>query len=365
MNPLVELHHYGQSFWYDNIQRTLLQDGTLQRLIAEDGLRGITSNPSIFEKAIGGSEDYDEQMKELIAAGADDTAVYEALVITDIQAACDLFSELYVASERKDGYVSLEVSPYLARDTAGTVAEARRLNTAVNRPNVMIKVPATPQGIPAIRQLIGEGINVNVTLMFSLAHYEAVANAYMDGLRDFVARGGDPRKVASVASFFVSRVDTAVDAQLRQLDDPTAADYLGKTAVANSKFVYQHFKKLFRGPCFADLTAVGARVQRLLWASTSAKNPAYSPTLYIDELIGPQTVSTIPPSTVDAFRQSGTVANTLENDIPAAKNVLACLDDFRIDLDQITEKLQEEGVDAFARSFGQLMDTIAAKRDTL
>ncbi len=362
MNPLVELHAYGQSFWYDNIRRKMLHDGTLQRLISEDGLRGMTSNPSIFEKAIGGSDDYDAQMKHLVAAGADTTAVYEALAITDIQAACDLFAELYVVSEREDGYVSLEVSPYLARDTAGTVAEARRLYTAVNRPNLMIKVPATAEGIPAICQLIGEGINVNVTLMFSLAHYEAVANAYIAGVRDLVARGGDPRKVASVASFFVSRVDTAVDALLSKLDHEAAPGLMGKTAVANSKIVYQRFKELFHGPAFAELAAAGATPQRLLWASTSAKNPAYSQTMYIDELIGPQTVSTIPPNTVDAFRVNGRVAYTLEKDVPAARFVLGSLADLRIDLSQITGQLQEEGVEAFANSFRQLMDTIAAKR---
>ena len=365
MNPLVDLHDYGQSFWYDNIRRKLLQDGSLARLISEDGLRGMTSNPSIFEKAIGGSDDYDEQMKELVAAGADNTAIYEALAITDIQNACDLFAELYVASDRGDGYVSLEVSPYLARDTEGTIAEARRLFTAVNRPNLMIKVPATPQGIPAIRQLIGDGINVNVTLMFSMDHYEAVANAYIDGLRDLTAKGGDPRKVASVASFFVSRVDSAVDAQLEKLDHETALGLMGKTAVANSKVVYQRFKELFHGAAFADLTAVGASVQRLLWASTSTKNPAYSPTMYVDELIGPQTVSTMPPNTVEEFCQSGTVAYTLESDVPAAQAVLDCLADLHIDLDQVTEKLQDDGVDAFASSFTQLMETIAAKRGAL
>ncbi|MBK6708768.1 MAG: transaldolase [Chloroflexi bacterium] len=365
MNPLVELHAFGQSFWYDNIRRKLLQDGTLARLIAEDGLRGMTSNPSIFEKAIGGSDDYDNQMKQLAAEGADTTAVYEALAIADIQAACDLFATLYVASERGDGYVSLEVSPYLARDTEGTVVEARRLFTAVNRPNLMIKVPATPQGIPAIRQLIGEGINVNVTLMFSLAHYEAVANAYIDGLRHLAAAGGDLRKVASVASFFVSRVDSAVDAQLEQMDVPAANELMGKTAVANCKIVYQRFIELFHGDGFATLAAGGAAVQRLLWASTSAKNPNYSPTMYVDELIGPQTVSTIPPNTVDAFRAHGRVANTLEQDVPAAQAVLAGLANLGIDLSAVTEQLQTEGVDAFAHSFGQLMDTIVTKRSAL
>jgi transaldolase len=362
MNPLAQLHAYGQSFWYDNIRRDYLQDGTLQGMIDDDGLRGMTSNPSIFAKSIGGSNLYDEQLHELAASGAETMALYEALAIADIQAACDLFAPLYATSNGGDGYVSLEVSPYLAHDSAGTVAEARRLWATVNRPNLMIKVPATPEGIPAVRQLLSEGINVNITLMFSMAHYEAVANAYIEGVRALAANGGEVSRIASVASFFVSRVDTAVDKQLENSDDGAARELLGKTAVANSKVVYQRFLELFHGPAFADLAALGAPVQRLLWASTSAKNPAYSPTLYIDELIGPQTVSTIPPETVDAFRENGRLANTLQHDIPAAQSVLRQLAELGISLEQITDQLQVDGVAAFAKAFDDLLAAIEAKR---
>lgn len=364
-NPLVELHAYGQSFWYDNIQRKFLHDGTLQQMIAADGLRGMTSNPAIFQKAIAGSDDYDEQMQALVADGQGKMAVYEALALADIQAACDLFADLYAASEGGDGFVSLEVSPYLARDTAGTVAEARRLFAAVGRPNVMIKVPATPEGIPAIRQLIGEGINVNITLMFSMAHYEAVAQAYVDGLHTLLANGGDPRQVASVASFFVSRVDAAVDKKLAALDDPAAAALMGKVAIANSKVVYRRFKQIFHEAVdgqFGALQQTGAAVQRLLWASTSTKNPEYPDTLYIDELIGPETVNTMPPNTIEAFRDHGRLANTLEQDVPEAQLVLDNLAELGIDLDEITEQLQEDGVAAFAKSFDDLLAAIEAKR---
>lgn len=365
MNPLVELQAYGQSFWYDNIRRKFLRDGTLQSLIDNDGLRGMTSNPAIFEKAIAGSDDYDEQMRELVAAGADTNTIYEAFALADIQAACDLFAVLYETTQGGDGYVSLEVSPYLAQDTEGTVAEARRLFSAVSRPNVMIKVPATPEGIPAIRQLISDGINVNITLMFSMAHYEAVAQAYIDGLTQLSAKGGDPKKVASVASFFVSRVDTAVDKKLAALNDPAAQSLMGKTAVANSRLVYQRFKQIFHGPQFDQLHQAGAPPQRLLWASTSTKNPAYPDTLYIDELIGPETVNTIPPETVDAFRDHGRLGHTLEKDIYHAQLVLENLAELQINLGDITEQLQQEGVIAFAKSFDNLMKAINTKKGTL
>jgi transaldolase len=361
MNPLSELQHYGQSFWYDNIRRKYLQDGSLQRLIDEDGLRGMTSNPSIFENAIGKSDDYDRQIAALVADGRDTMAVYEALALSDIRAACDLFAPVYQATNCLDGYVSLEVSPHLAHDTHETIAEARRLFAAVDRPNVMIKVPATPDGIPAVRQLISEGVNVNITLMFSQLHYEAVAQAYMDGLDRLVGQGGDPSRVASVASFFVSRVDTAVDKQFGALTDPAAAGLLGKAAVANSKVVYQRFKELFRGPAFASLREAGAPAQRLLWASTSTKNPAYPDTLYVDELIGPQTVNTMPPQTIDAFRDHGRLANTLEQDVDQAFRVLDDLSVLGIDLAAVTEQLQHEGVAAFSRSFDALLATLADK----
>ena len=364
-NPLVELQAYGQSFWYDNIRRKFLHDGSLQGLIDNDGLRGMTSNPSIFEKAIGGSDDYDAQMRDLVAEGADTMAIYEALALADIQQACDMFADLYTATDGADGYVSLEVSPYLARDTEGTVHEARRLFTAVNRPNVMIKVPATPEGIPAIQQLIGDGINVNVTLMFNMSHYEAVAQAYLTGLQQLVANGGDPQKVASVASFFVSRVDSAVDSKLKALGDPAAEALLGKAAIANSRVVYQRFKEIFHGEAFATLQQAGACRQRLLWASTSTKDPSYPDTLYIDELIGSETVNTMPPNTIEAFRDHGTVASTLEKEVDEAYAVLDNLAELHISLDEITETLQVDGVVAFAKSFDVLLATIAAKQQAL
>ncbi|MBX7250894.1 MAG: transaldolase [Candidatus Promineofilum sp.] len=360
-NPLQRLSDYGQSFWYDNIRRAYLQDGTLASLIANDGLRGLTSNPTIFEKAITGSSDYDAAIATLL--GRPTAEVYDALSIADIRAACDLFLPLYRQSNRGDGYVSLEVSPRLARDTAGTVADARRLYAAVDRPNLMIKVPSTDEGVPAIRTLIGEGINVNVTLMFNMRHYEAVAAAAIAGLNDLVAAGGDPAGVASVASFFVSRVDTAVDALLERNGGPKGL--LGRAAVANSKVVYQRYKEIFHGQPFAALWARGARPQRLLWASTGTKNPAYSDTLYIDELIGPETVSTMPPQTVDAFRDHGKLANMLEANVDEARELLAQLAAQGIDLDAVTEQLQVDGVVAFSKSFDALLAAIAQKDSEL
>lgn len=361
MNPLVELYAYGQSFWYDNIRRQFVEDGTIERLITEDGLRGITSNPSIFQKAIGKNNDYDAQMAELVQENKSATAVYETLALADIQAACDLFTSLYETSSGGDGFVSLEVSPHLARDTNGTVEEARRLYQAVARPNVMIKVPATSEGIPAIQQLISEGINVNVTLMFNMTHYERVASAYINGLRQFMDNGGDPTKVASVASFFVSRVDSAVDSQLQQLGNPEAEALMGNVAIANSKVVYQRFKERFHGAEFASLLNMGARPQRLLWASTSTKNENYPDTLYIDSLIGPETVNTIPPSTVDAFRDHGTVASTLEDGADEAQQTLNKLAELGVSLHEITEKLQDDGVASFASAFVELMQAIEDK----
>lgn len=362
-NRLIELQTLGQSFWYDNIRRKFLEDGTIQRLITEDGLLGITSNPSIFEKAIGDSDDYDEQLAELADSEATTEQIYEALALADIRQACDLFTPIYEETGRQDGFVSLEVSPHLAEDTEGTIAAARRLYKAVGRPNVMIKVPATPAGIPAIEALIGSGINVNITLMFNMGHYEAVARAYIDGLRHWLAQGGDLAQVASVASFFVSRVDTAVDNQLATLDDPKAADLRGKAAIANAKIVYQRFRDIFYGPAFVDLVEAGANVQRLLWASTSTKNPDYPDTLYVDELIGSQTVNTMPPNTVDAFRAHGTVAETLTSDLDEARRVLAQLKALSLDFEQITQQLQADGVAAFSQSFDSLLATITEKRE--
>lgn len=365
MNPLVELHAYGQSFWYDNIRRKYLVDGTLLSLIEVDGLRGMTSNPSIFDGAISGSDDYTEQIREVAADGVGLQELYETLALTDIRLACDLFADLYRDSDGGDGFVSLEVSPHLAHDEEGTVAEALRLFAAVDRPNVMIKVPATPEGILAIRRLIGEGINVNVTLMFSMGHYEAVAKAYVEGLKKLLSKGGDPARVASVASFFVSRVDTAVDKLLVDLEDPSASRLLGEIAVANSKVVYQRFKEIFHGPEFGELRSAGARVQRLLWASTSTKNPAYPDTLYVDELIGQETVNTMPPKTIDDFRDHGRLSQSLEAGVEEAQSTLDDLVTLGIELDEVTEQLQQDGVKAFSHSFDQLLNTLSQKAEEL
>ncbi len=361
MNPLIELQAYGQSFWYDNIRRKFLADGTVQHLIDEDGLRGMTSNPSIFEKAIAAGTDYDDQIIGMVTAGSGVLDIYEALALADIKAACDLFKSLYEESDKGDGFVSLEVSPYLAHDLDRTVSEARRLYKAVDRPNVMIKVPATPEGIPAIRKLIGEGININITLMFSMDHYEAVAEAYLEGIKLWLKKGGDPRRVASVASFFVSRVDTAVDRQLARFNDPAAEALMGKAAIANSKIVYHRFKSIFHGREFDELRSAGASVQRLLWASTSTKNPNYPDTMYIDELIGSETVNTMPPVTIEAFRDHGRLEYTLEQEVEESQLLLDNLIELGVNLEEITEELQEDGVRAFAQSFDSLINTLENK----
>lgn len=365
MNPLLELHSYGQSFWYDNIRRSLLLDGTIASLIDQDGLRGMTSNPSIFEKAIGSAGDYDGQIRELAAAGLDTKAIYEELAVSDIASACDLFADLYDASDGRDGYVSLEVSPHLANDEEATVSEAKRLSAAVGRPNVMIKVPATEAGVRALRRLIGSGININVTLMFSMKHYQAVAEAYIAGLTDYRQGGGEPKQIASVASFFVSRVDTAVDKLLAQRDDGRARDLLGRTAVANSKVVYQQYKSLFQGQKFQSLRQTGGRAQRLLWASTSTKNPAYPDTLYVDELIGPDTVNTMPPATIDAFRDHGQPDSTLEKDLDQAYWVLETVAEMGVDLEDVTDDLQLQGLAAFSASYDQLLESLNVKVQAL
>jgi transaldolase/glucose-6-phosphate isomerase len=372
MTKLHELAELGQSIWYDNIRRGLLDSGELRALV-DAGVAGVTSNPSIFEKAIAGSTDYDAALEELVTRGLSGNELYEALVLEDIQRAADILRPVYDGkallttsrARRADGYVSLEVSPALAHDTERTIAEARRLFAALDRPNVMIKVPATPAGIPAIETLIGEGINVNVTLMFSLAHYDAVTEAYIAGLERLAAAGGDLSRVASVASFFVSRVDTAVDRALDSLQLPSAESLKGKVAIANSKVAYVRFRETFGGPRWERLAAQGARVQRPLWASTSTKNPGYPDTMYVDGLIGPTTVNTVPPATITAFLDHGTVALTLEADLDGARDQLARLADLGVDLDAITQKLQDDGVAAFAKSFESLMSSIADKREQL
>jgi len=363
MNPLKQLQEQGQSVWLDYIRRDLLTGGGLKRLRDEDGLRGVTSNPTIFDKAIAGSSDYDETLRSLLAKDPHATPekLFDHLEIEDIQMAADILRPVYDQTQGGDGFVSMEVPASMAHDTAATVSEGQRLWRAVVRPNVMIKVPATPEGIPAIEALIAEGINVNITLMFSLGHYEAVAAAYLRGLR----RNQNPAKVASVASFFVSRVDTMVDSALEKIATPEALALRGKIAIANSKRVYRRFKEIFLGTPFSDFRRRGARVQRPLWASTSTKNPAYRDVMYVEELIGPHTINTLPPATIDAFRDHGKVAPTLEAAEEEAEAALARLAQVGIDLNQITEQLSVDGVAAFDKSMRQLLDSLREKRGKL
>ncbi|HZA56468.1 MAG TPA: bifunctional transaldolase/phosoglucose isomerase, partial [Candidatus Udaeobacter sp.] len=364
MNPLKELLGQGQSVWLDYIRRNLIVSGELKKLVEEDGIRGVTSNPTIFEKAIAHSTDYDAAFRAVLAEhpDAEPGKIYEPLAIEDIQMAADVLRPVYDETSAGDGYVSLEVSPHLAHDTQRTIAEAKRLKAVVGRPNVMIKVPATPEGIPAIEELIADGVNVNITLMFSLNHYEAVARAYIRGLE----RCARPAEVASVASFFVSRVDTMVDRALESLGTQQAKSLLGKIAIANSKMVYNRFREIFHGEGFAALRQRGAKVQRPLWASTGTKNPAYSDVLYVENLIGSETVNTLPPETLHAFREHGQVAgDTVRDKLDEAAAALRSLQAVGIDLNVIAEKLQQDGVAAFAGSFDQLMGALEKKRKSL
>ncbi|MBE2202594.1 MAG: transaldolase [Anaerolinea sp.] len=360
MTKLQALLALGQSVWYDNISRDILDSGEMQALI-DSGIVGVTSNPSIFKKAIADSAHYDAAIQALRAQGKSALEIYEALALADIGRAADLFRPVYDASDGRDGYVSIEVDPTLAHDTAVTISEARRLFAALDRPNIMIKVPATPAGVIAFETLISEGINVNVTLMFSLQHYEDVAYAYIRGLQQLAANGGDMSRVASVASFFVSRIDTAVDKALAATGDDDALALQGKIAVANAKNAYGRFLDIFSSPLWLELADQGARMQRPLWASTSAKNPAYSDTLYVDTLIGAHTVNTMPPETVVAFRDHGTAALTITDDLEEAEDMVAYLDELSIDFNAITQKLQDDGVQAFSDAFHALLQAISAK----
>mgnify|MGYP000001718111 FL=1 len=363
MSKLIELEKMGQSIWLDYIKRSLLTSGELKQLV-DKGLRGVTSNPAIFEKAIAGSNDYDDDLKQLVKADGSIEQIYEALAVKDIALATDTLRGVYDSTNGKDGYVSLEVSPELAYETEKTLAEAKRLFETVNRPNVMIKVPATKEGLPAIAELIGCGVNVNVTLIFGLQNYKAVAQAYQAGLENLATTGPGVKgghaidRVASVASFFVSRVDTAVDKELEKIDH---TDLLGKIAVANSKIAYAEYNKIIQQPRWQQLAAQGAQVQRVLWASTSTKNPAYPDNLYVDELIGPDTVNTLPPATLDSFLDHGRVAKTLTRGLEEAQGQVAQLADLGIDLDAITRKLQHDGVIAFAEPFVKLLESLAEK----
>src|SRR3954471_5913911 len=367
VNPVAVLKNYGQSVWLDYIRRTLITSGELTRLVVEDGLGGATSNPAIFEKGIDGSNDYASAVDQIAKEdpGLDAKNVYERLAVKDIQDAADVLRPVYDRTMSHDGYVSLEVSPGLADDTTGTLAEARQLWKEVARPNVMIKVPATPAGLPAIRALISEGINVNVTLLFARDAYEAVADAYIDGLEARNRAGQPLAHVASVASFFVSRIDTAVDSLVEaKLKTATGADtvrlerLLGKVAIANAKLAYQSYKRIFAGPRWEALQAKGAQRQRVLWASTGSKNPRYSDVLYVEELIGADTVNTVPPATLAAFRDHGHPRASLEEDVTGAQQTLHDLDASGISLRKVTDDLLADGVSKFVEPFTKLLAAV-------
>ena len=369
--PLHELHAHGQSVWLDFLSRDLVDSGELARLVAEEGVRGMTSNPTIFQEAIKGSDTYDEDIRRLGAQGLSPEEMFEAIAVDDIAAACDVLRPVFDESGMTDGCVSLEVSPRLAHDTEGTVEEARRLVASVNRPNLMIKVPATPAGLPAVETLITEGVNVNITLIFAQAVYRGVVDAYLSALENRAAAAEPVDDVASVASTFVSRIDTAVDAQLEALLAERADDadeirsLLGKVAIANSKAVYEIFEEISASERYQALAADGAQPQRPLWASTSTKNPAYPATLYVDELIGPNTVNTMPSATMDAFRDQGEVQPTVSSDPDYWTGVLERLAALGVDLDAIMDQLQDEGVQKFIDSYDDLLNDLEAKAGAL
>jgi transaldolase len=363
MNSLKQLQDRGQSIWLDYIRRDLITSGEFQRLVEEDGVHGVTSNPTIFDKAIAGGTSYDDALRLLLSTDPDrDTqTLLESLEIQDLQMAADILRPVYDQTEGADGFVSIEVSPRLACDTAASIAEAQRLWRAVNRPNLMVKIPSTVQGVQAVEVLIAEGININITLMFSLAHYEAVAQTYLRGLK----RNEKPHQVSSVASFFVSRVDTEVDRALEAIGTPEAMSLRGKIAIANARVVYRRFREIFLGTPFEEFRRRGARLQRPLWASTGTKNTAYSDVLYIEQLIGPHTINTIPPATLNAFRDHGGVQPTLEAGAQGAEQALARLANLGIDLGAITEKLLADGITAFTHSLDELLASLKEKRSAL
>lgn len=365
MNRLHELNRAGQSVWLDFIERGMVQSGELKELVS-DGVTGVTSNPSIFQQAITTSEAYAEDLQELATEGKDAKAIFEELAVADIQSAADILRPVYDKTDKYDGYVSIEVSPDLAYDTAATIAEAQSLWKSVNRPNLMVKVPATEAGIPAIEQLISEGININVTLIFSLARYKKVKEAYIKGLEKRLASGQSVAGIASVASFFVSRVDVNIDEQLSKLEN---AELQGKAAIANAKLAYAQFQEVFGqnrpNERWSKLEAAGAQVQRPLWASTGTKNPDYSDVLYVDTLIGPHTVNTMPPKTLEAFQDHGTVSRTVDVDVEEARQQLEGIEKLGISIDEVTDVLEEEGVQKFEDSFVQLLDAINEKREKL
>jgi len=367
-NAVVGLQKFGQSVWLDFIRRNIILNGELQKLIDQDGLRGITSNPSIFEKAIAGSNDYADFLSQLAKQGLSTGDIYERIAVRDIQDAADKLLPVYKSTNRRDGYVSLEVSPTLARDTQGSIDEARRLWKTVARPNIMIKIPGTPEGVPAVRQLTGEGLNINITLLFAQEAYIAVAQAYLDGLEAALKAGKDIGGIASVASFFVSRIDTLVDSTIdARLKTPGANEQLlrslqGKVAIANAKQAYRYYQQMLTTPRWKALADRGAQSQRLLWASTSTKNPKYRDVLYIEELIGSDTVNTIPPATIDAFRDHGVLRRTLDADLPAADKTMSDLEKAGISMKEITNQLLNDAIKLFADAFTQLLAAVEQKR---
>ncbi len=369
-NPLKSLGALGQSVWLDYIRRNELTSGHLKELIDNDGVSGVTSNPTIFEKAIAGSTDYDAEIRKLVEAGEVTAEIFETLETQDIRAAADLFRPLYDRTEGRDGFVSIEVAPTLARNTKGTIEEAHRLWKEVDRPNILVKVPGTAEGLPAIEQLLAEGININITLLFANERYEEVAWAYVSALEKRVREGKPVDRIASVASFFVSRIDTLADAQLdakvaaaKSANEKQSLEALrGKTAIANAKFAYVKFKEICAGPRFQALTKKGARVQRMLWASTGTKNPQYSDTLYVDTLIGPDTINTMPVATMNAYRDHGKPRTTIEEGLDDARKTLQQLAAAGIDLAAITRKLEDQGVDSFAKDYEKLLAALAEKR---
>jgi transaldolase len=368
-NALLGLQKYGQSVWLDYIRRNIILNGELQKLIDQDGLRGITSNPSIFEKAIGGSNDYTDLLTQLGKQGLPTGQIYERIVVRDIQDSADKLMPVYKSTNRRDGYVSLEVSPTLARDTQGTIEEARRLWKAVNRPNIMIKVPGTPEGVEPVRRLTSEGLNINITLLFAQEAYIAVAEAYLDGLEAALKAGKDISGIASVASFFVSRIDTLVDSTIDEhlktakgSDAQLLESLRGKVAIANAKQAYRYYQQMIESPRWKALAARGGQTQRLLWASTSTKNPKYRDVLYIEELIGPDTVNTIPPATMDAFRDHGVFRRTLDSDLAAADKTMSDLEKAGISMKQVTGKLLDDAIKLFDDAFNQLHQVVEQKR---
>ena len=360
---LNQLSALGQSVWIDYLSRDLLRSGELARMIREDAVVGVTSNPTIFQKALAEGDGYDEQMREVLAGQDDLKEVFLALEIKDVQDACDVLRPVWDATSGKDGYVSIEVDPTLAFDTDGSIAEAQRLHDQVDRPNCLVKIPATKDGLPAIEEMIARGNNINVTLIFSLRRYEEVVEAYHRGLERLVESGGDPATVTSVASFFVSRVDTEAD---RRLEEVGAPDELkGKLAIANAKLAYERYKELHSGERWQALHDRGAHTQRCLWASTSTKNPAYRDVMYVEELIGPETVDTMPQETIDAFEDHGETALTLEADLDEAHRVFEQVAEAGVDYDDVVVTLEQEGVQKFSDSFVELLDGVEAKRGEL